>query len=349
MPAVLVVDDSAFVRMVFGERWRARGWRVETARDGAEALRLARLSAPDLITMDVEMPGLSGVETVRALRADGFSGRIIMVSGRTVAGAQVTLDALEAGADDFVAKPGHPGEIAGVLDILQEKFHALTAPPLPVGRPAGPAEAPIRTTDFEGLVLAASTGGPKALATLLEGAPRPRVRVAIVQHMPPGFTGPFAERLTRIAGWPVVEVPPDGRPVPFQAGQAVLAPGGRHLRLSAGRAWAEGGPRRHGVIPSADVTIEDASAVLGRRLAVVVLTGMGDDGSTPTAQAHRRGATVVVEAPETAVVWGMPGAVVARGGADAVWPLTRIRAWLRRVLAGGTAGGAHEPGSGPVF
>ncbi|MCL8207521.1 MAG: response regulator [Actinomycetia bacterium] len=337
MPEVLVVDDSAFVRMVFGERWRARGYRVRTARDGTEALRLVQERAPDLVTMDVEMPGLSGVETVRALRAAGFAGRIIMVSGRTVAGARVTLEALEAGADDFVPKPGHPGEIARVLDVLQEKFRALTERVRPDARPVG-SSGRVRTRDFDGVVVVASTGGPKALATLLADTPRPRLWLAIVQHMPAGFTKPFAERLSRLAGWPVVEVPPDGRPVALAAGQAVLAPGGRHLRLTTARAWAEDGPRRHGVIPSADVTIQDALAAMGPRLAVVVLTGMGEDGAGPAAEARRAGATVVAEAAETAVVWGMPGAVVARGGADAVWPLARIRAWLREVLAGGTAG-----------
>jgi two-component system chemotaxis response regulator CheB len=350
MASVLVVDDSAFVRVAFQHQWVQRGWRVVAVRDGEQALTTWRDVRPDLITLDVEMPGLSGLETLTALRAAGYGGPLIMVSSQTRSGAQVTLEALEHGADDFVPKPDAPARIGDTIDTLIARFHALVSDRAlgngamaAVPRSEGPS---LDGTHLRGLVLIASTGGPKALTTLLRGAPPPRMPVAVVQHMPAGFTGPFAERLSRLAGWPVTEVPPDGRPIAWPEEGAVLATGGRHLRLAPGRAWAVEGPRRHGVAPSADITLTDAVSMWGERLGIVVLTGMGDDGAAVAADAHRRGALVIAEAPSSAVVWGMPRAVVEAGAADAVWPLQRIRSWLTTVWGGGERHRA-EPRTNP--
>ncbi|PSR31966.1 MAG: hypothetical protein C7B46_16470 [Sulfobacillus benefaciens] len=192
-----------------------------------------------------------------------------------------------------------------------------------------------RHDTLQAIVIGASTGGPRALATVL-GALRapPRIPLLIVQHMPAGFTASFAERLTVQLGFRVQEVPPDGMPIPLRSSSVVLATGGRHLRVSAHRCWSEPGPRMHGVIPAVDVTLLDAVEAFGSHLGVVILTGMGEDGCRGAIQAHQRGAWVVAEAQDTAVVWGMPGAVAGAGAADAIWPLTRIGRWLHDSVTG---------------
>ncbi|MBX5467925.1 MAG: response regulator [Firmicutes bacterium] len=331
MPTVLLVDDSALARVLLQQRFRRRGWRVAWAGSGSEALARWADVAPDLITMDVEMPGMNGVETVRRLREAGYHKPLVMLSGFTRTGAEVTVEALAAGADDFVLKPAEVGELDQTVDTLVQKWVALSRRPPAASTPKAACDL-----SAEGVALwclAASTGGPRALAELCQAAPEPPAPVVMVQHMPAGFTGPFSQRLTRLAGWPVVEVPSDGRPRSLWEAPAWLAAGGRHLRLNRRELWTELGPRRHGVIPAADVTLEDAAQAFGPRLGVVVLTGMGEDGAAGAKQARQAGARVVVEAPETAVVWGMPRAVVEAGAAEAVWPLGRIRTWLHRAWA----------------
>ncbi|MCL6645985.1 MAG: response regulator [Dehalococcoidia bacterium] len=339
MPSVLLVDDSVLARVLLQQRFRRHGWQVKWARDGMEALGQWQDEVPDLITMDVEMPRLGGVEAVRRLRQEGYRGPLIMLSSYTRSGAEITLEALAAGADDFVLKPSSPGELDEAVERLVEKWEALARvhPALPeAGDQAGSSGAldPSRVRCW---CLVASTGGPRALTELFRGAPKPPVPVVVVQHMPPGFTQAFSQRLSREAGFEVREVTADGPPCGLDEAPAWLAPGGRHLRMTASTVWAEVGPRRHGVIPAADVTLEDAVGAFGGNLGVLVLTGMGEDGAEGARQAHRKGAIVIAEDPSTAVVWGMPRAVVESGAADVVWPLPTIRRWLHaawRVPAG---------------
>jgi two-component system chemotaxis response regulator CheB len=326
-----LVDDSAFARLTFLRQWVARGWRVEAASDSSEALRLWPSLHPDLVTMDVEMPGLDGIRTVETMRRSGYRGPVIMVSGQR--GAETVLHALAMGADDFVVKPSRPGAISAVVDDILARWRAIAG-----RRPtaADPVLSHDRwsTAGIGAFCIIASTGGPKALAQLFSGAPRPHAPVVIVQHMPEGFTQSLSLRLSHLAGWPILEVPPDGSEVSWDAAPAFLAPGGRHLRLSEEGLRATEGPRIHGVIPAADITLKDAARVFGRRLAVIVLTGMGEDGAEAARIAHQKGARVVAESSETAVVWGMPGAAVRAGAADRVWSLDRIRIWLHQAMQG---------------
>ncbi|MGC8487894.1 MAG: chemotaxis protein CheB [Clostridia bacterium] len=331
--SVLLVDDSAFVRMMYQERWLRHGWRVLAAHDGPQALARWRDFDPDLITLDVTMPGMNGVEVAAALRQAGYGGVLVMLSAATTAGAQITFAALAAGANDFVSKPQCYDDIDAAVDLVLQKYAAIRSSRHPITSSSRSAPAAIRRP-LRGLCLAASTGGPQTLADLLEGLPPPAFPVMIVQHMPAGFTAPFAARLARLTGWRIQEAPPDGTRVPWRSVDAVIAAGGRHLRVSATEAWSVTGERLHGVIPSVDVTVRDAVKVWGARFCIVVLTGMGDDGALEIRDAHTAQALVVAESPETAVVYGMPRAVVEGGAADVVWPLPDIRRWLAQSLPG---------------
>lgn len=334
---VFIVDDSSFFRYQLGARLSRRGWTVvQSVGSGEEALALVPTLGPDLVMMDVVMPGIGGIEAVRALRQK-WSGPIMMMSAYSA--AKATFEALEAGANDFIAKPSREQSLETMVNEIIDRFSGL------VGHKASPVLSPsrqigrdeLRTTGFRALVIGASTGGPRALATLMDGlTAAPTIPIFIVQHMPGGFTQSFARRLTDHLGHPVEESPPDGRAISLQKGLVVLATGGKHLRISSRQCWSESGERIHGVIPCVDVTLFDAVEVFGRDLGVVILSGMGEDGAQGSAEAHARGATVIAEAEETALVWGMPRAVAESGSANAVWPLERIGLWLNQVVAHGS-------------
>lgn len=332
---VVIVDDSPFFRYQLAVRLNRRGWRVAASlTSGEEAVRQIPDIRPDLVLMDVVMPGLGGLEAVRQLRGR-FAGPIVMLSAYSDRGIRDTWKALDAGANDFLAKPSHDQPLDDLVDQIAARLRALTHV-----RPAAVVEplrkSAIRTEGISAIVVAASTGGPKAIAALFEEIPyRNRMPIFIVQHMPAGFTHSFAERLAHLSGIPVIEAPADGSPIPLRDAPIVVAAGGRHLRIAANACWTEEGERRHGVIPSADITLLDAAAVFGSRLTAVVLTGMGEDGAEGAHATRTHGGQVIVESQESALVWGMPGTVARNGDADAIWTLLDIRSWLRRVTLNG--------------
>ncbi len=329
---VAIVDDSTFFRYQLRTRLTARGWRVVASlASGEEALSQVPLINPDLVMMDVIMPGMGGMAAVRELRKT-WTGTIFMMSAHTEQGVRATWGAIDAGADDFLAKPDVDRTLDDMVDQLMARFHPRV-PSRPKLAPASRTAPDLRSRGLRALVIGASTGGPKALSYLfetLEGTPQ--IPILIVQHMPGGFTRSFAERLGDLLGSPVVEAPPDGTPVALSGAPIVVAAGGKHLRVSASSCWCEAGERRHGVIPSVDVTLLDAVKVFGGNLGVLILTGMGEDGAEGSLKAHQQGATVVVESPDSALVWGMPGAAAGVGAADAVWPLAEIAAWVQGVM-----------------
>jgi two-component system chemotaxis response regulator CheB len=330
MPTVLIVDDSAFARLVLAEGWRGLGWVPVAAESGHRARALLSAVRPDLVTMDVEMPEMDGVEATALLRGSGYGGPILMLSGATARQARITLEALAAGADDFVEKPSDGPGLARVVEDLQGRWRALTDGQRPSLLPT--PEEEVRTGPLEAVCVVASTGGPLAVGELLTDLPRGALPVVVVQHMPQGFTAAFAQRLARLSGRRVVEAPDDGRLLPWGEAEVLVAPGGRHLRLTSAGAFSEEGPRHHGVAPAADVTLADAALLFGNRLGVVVLTGIGSDGAAGARAAHDRGAVVLAESPETAAVWGMPRAALLAGAVDAVWGLPHLREWLRAAL-----------------
>jgi two-component system chemotaxis response regulator CheB len=274
------------------------------------------------------MPGLDGLGVLRALKAQG--GRsipVVVVSAFSPAAGARAVDALAEGAFDLVSKPSGGDEFEAFRDSLNAKIKlAVSSGRHRLRNQDGPIHirrSPRSTKVARAVLIATSTGGPRALAALLPQLP-PRLGVGtlIVQHMPAGFTGSLAARLDQASGLGVREAT-DGETL--DPGTALLAPGGRHLRLSErGRTRLTDDPAVGGLRPRADLLIEDAARVYGDRLLLVVLTGMGNDGLRGAAEVRRRGGHILAEAEDTCTVYGMPRAIVQGGLADEVLALDRL-------------------------
>ncbi len=332
MPVVMIVDDSAYVRFVLKDRFRRRGWEAVGIANGEAAVaELSRL-LPDLVTMDVLMPNMDGIETVRAMRAL-WNGPVIMVSTQTQGGQDLTWRALEAGASDFVGKPSPQEPLDHVITQIIEKYEALRRPFNGKNLHAVPRKSATRAPRPKAVVIGASTGGPKAIGQVLRHFKAPwYVPVVLVQHMPPNFTASLASRLSQIVGQPVRESPLAPETWGWDPQQIILARGGYHLRLNEGGVWSEPGPRVHGVIPAIDVTALDAVRTFGNAVCLTILTGMGEDGAEAAYQCHQAGGQVVVQDPATAVVWGMPQAALNKTAGDLVAGLDEIGGWLNEVI-----------------
>ena len=332
---VLIVDDSATIRSVLSATLAADpDLRVAgTAINGQVALASIAASPPDLVLLDVEMPVLDGISTLREIRRLQPKLPVLMFSSLTERGSKATLDALLAGANDYVAKPS--GQTADELaarirtDVIG-KIKAL----VPRGGPAARAAPPVavRTPTFDrrepirSIVIAVSTGGPSALAEVLPAfVATARVPVLIVQHMPAFFTAQLAERLSRICNASVREAQAgeDIRP-----GVILLAPGGRHLEITgdstAPRVRLTDDEPENSCRPSADVLFRSAARVWGAGTLGLVLTGMGRDGLQGSRQIVEAGGAVIAQDEFTSVVWGMPGELVRAGLADAILPLSQV-------------------------
>lgn len=336
---VLVVDDSAFMRIAVKRTLESHP-KIEVigqAKDGADAVAKVAELQPDVVTMDFNMPRMNGVEAVRAIFAKK-PVPILMLSAHTQEGAQETLDALAAGAVDFIPKPD--GEVStdlsGVKDELFRKIRAASRSrpraPAPAGsdvRPVAPkaASATRKARPTSGrekvVLLAVSTGGPAALEKVVPRLPADYpASVLIVQHMPRAFTKALAKRLDGISALDVREAAAGDELAP---GQVLIAPGDQHVVFdSVGRLRLNDGPPVHGCRPSADVTLQAASRLLGARLSVIVMTGMGKDGAIGSQAAKAAGARIFAQDKESSIVWGMPKAVVDMGLAEAQLPLEKI-------------------------
>jgi two-component system chemotaxis response regulator CheB len=334
---VLIVDDSAFMRRLTTQIIEASGEFVVagTARDGYDALAQVHALAPDLVTLDVDMPQLDGLQTLGYIMSETPRPVVMLSAGVTATGQEATLRALELGAVDFVLKPS--GSIS--LDLESISARLIDALRAAVGaNPAGlrmlPRTASARRTDEGGrceratqaVLIAASTGGPRALAAIMPQLPRDlAAAVLIVQHMPAGFTKSLARRLDALAPMSVVEAE-HGAPV--LPGHVYLAPGGLHMTVrhdGAGPAIAlDESPPVWGVRPAADPLFHSAAEVFGASAVAVVLTGMGRDGAEGTRRIRQAGGRAVVQDRESATIFGMPQATLQRAGADHVAPLSDI-------------------------
>ncbi|HYJ75042.1 MAG TPA: chemotaxis response regulator protein-glutamate methylesterase [Kineosporiaceae bacterium] len=344
---VLVVDDSLVIRRLVVD---ALGSDpdievVGQAPNGKVALEKVAALKPDAVTMDIEMPEMNGIEAVRALRRTHPRLPVVMFSTLTERGAAATLDALAAGASDYVTKPSNVGSFAdsqrNVREQLILKLKALTAsrrasgaaaPVTPPPRPAAPRRP--RAGAFGVLAIGCSTGGPDALATLLPALPADLpVPVVVVQHMPPVFTRLLANRLDGQSRLTVTEAQHGDAVVP---GRVLIAPGGFHLvvRRSGPAVVAEltEDPPENFCRPAVDVLFRSVAAVYGDRTLAAVLTGMGRDGERGAKAVHDAGGEVYVQDDATSVVWGMPGAVAGAGLADKILPLPQIGPALATAL-----------------
>ncbi len=342
---VLVVDDSGFFRRRLTEILEADPALrvVGGAANGRQALEMVERLQPDVVTMDVEMPVMDGVAAVRRLMAS-HPLPILMFSSLTQAGAQATLDALDAGAADFLPKQfeGIATDRESAKRALRDKVRALgrrgkglagTAPVAVAGSARVPA-SPLRRADVPGIVaVAASTGGPVALQQVLQALPSDfPVPVVVVQHMPAGFTAAFAQRLDEACQVRVKEAEPGDI---LRPAIVYVAPGGRQLEIEAYGSRrririSEGPPQVH-YRPCADITLDSIASLYGRRALAVVLTGMGADGAEGARRLHARGARVWAQDEASSLIYGMPRAVAATGAADRVLPLAEIGPALARA------------------
>jgi two-component system chemotaxis response regulator CheB len=349
---VLVVDDSAFMRKALAHMLDSDSeiQVVGTARDGEDALRRVAELDPDLVTLDVEMPRMDGLEALRRIMATA-PRPVLMVSSLTEAGGDVTLRALDEGALDYVPK-GIGGSLLDITQIenaLCEKVKVLArrhgrARPHPglaqaaAAPPLGPRSAPAASRSLgpaRYVAVGASTGGPPALqkffAGLPAGFPAP---VVVVQHMPKAFTGPFARRLDGLGPLAVKEAESGDR---LEAGKAFIAPGGSHLVVQRQgtqlvlRVTDQPSDTLHK--PSVDVTFRSFAESVGRATLAVILTGMGSDGLAGVRALKALGANAIAQEASSCVVYGMPRAVVEAGLADAVLPIEAIAG-----AVGGAAG-----------
>lgn len=346
---VLVVDDSAFMRKLVSEIVESTGefTVVGTARDGQDALAQVRTLQPELVTLDVDMPGLDGLAALEFLMRDYPRPVVMLSAGGSDGGTDATLRALERGAVDFVRKPS--GSISLDLEIVAEQLlQALraavtvrvTAHPVlacgsvPAPHRSVPALLPLAGAPSRVVCIAASTGGPAALAQLLPALPAwPDTAVLIVQHMPPGFTNSFARRLDATSALTVHEAA-DG--VPLRAGHAYIAPGGRHLRVQgpreAPRLVLGNDPSQWGVRPAADPLFESVAQLFGAHVVGMVLTGMGRDGASGLRAIRTAGGRGIVQDEASSIVPGMPDAARRAAGTDAVASLNDLPAVLMAQL-----------------
>jgi two-component system, chemotaxis family, protein-glutamate methylesterase/glutaminase len=347
---ILIVDDSAVVRRVLGDGLEPDPSLevVGTAANGRIALSKIPQVNPDLITLDVEMPQMNGLETLVEIRKAYPKLPVIMFSTLTERGAATTLDALAMGASDYVTKPSNTGSLDATLSHIREqlipRIKALCAkrpgerarlrPSTPAVQSSTvrPAREPSRV---DVLAIGASTGGPNALAELLPAIPEDfPVPVIIVQHMPPLFTRLLADRLNSQSSLTIQEGTPGAI---LKPGEAWIAPGDFHMTVerqgTAVRLAMSQNPPENSCRPAVDPMFRSVAKTFGPNVLGVVLTGMGSDGVIGAQHIRERGGQILVQDEASSVVWGMPGQVSAAGLADGTYPLGQIAGEIVRRVA----------------
>jgi two-component system, chemotaxis family, protein-glutamate methylesterase/glutaminase len=343
---VLVVDDSVVIRKVLCDTLSTDPDLevVGSASDGRIALAKIEQLKPDLVTLDIEMPVMDGLETLKELRKAHPKLPVIMFSTLTGRGASATLDALSLGASDYATKPSNTGSAGMAIEAIRAelipKIRALCPvsstklKTLPPPRPAVQVR-PRSKQPIEIVAIGTSTGGPNALAEVLPRIPKDiPVPIVVVQHMPPIFTRLLAERLASQSEIPVAE---GSAGVDLTPGSAWIAPGNFHMIVSrAGlscRLNLNQNAPEHSCRPAVDPLFRSVAEVFRANVLAVVMTGMGSDGVLGSQRIREAGGEVIIQDEPSSVVWGMPGLVYAAGQADAVYPLDALAPEItRRVL-----------------
>ena len=351
---VIVVDDSALVRSLLSEIInRQRDMEcIGTANDPLVAREMIRELNPDVITLDVEMPRMDGIDFLgRLMRLRPMP--VVMISTLTERGAEVTMKALELGAIDFVAKP-RVGLASGLNDLaaqIVDKIRVAAVAQVrraperdaaPAGGGAAHASAPAaallgRLSTEKLICIGASTGGTEAIKEVLVQMPADSPAIVITQHMPPGFTTSFAARLNGLCQITVKEAVNGERILP---GHAYIAPGGTQFHVARSGAnyvaVVDDGPPVNRHKPSVEVLFKSAAAVVGRNAFGIMLTGMGNDGAAAMREMKDAGSYNYVQDEATCIVFGMPREAIAHGAADEVLPLGQIAPALITRLRGAT-------------
>lgn len=344
MIRVFVVDDSTFVRKAIVKvLHRDPDLRVVgEAASGAEALRTIASANPDVVTLDLAMPGLDGLQALRGLLAWRSDLPVLMLSAHTHEGAAATIEALAIGAVDFVDKSAF-----SVLDLDSLGRQLVERIKFWGHRPAGARttrtpsvptldapDVPASLSQCDLCVIGTSTGGPPALQYIFERLPAAfPMPVAIVQHMPLGFTKPFADRLNTMCRLTVREARNGDSLVP---GRVLVAPAGQHLVVAGDRTVSlQSEPGNSAHTPSVDVLMRSAACAWPGRVLGILLTGMGDDGAVGMAAIRAAGGVTLGESEASCVVYGMPRAARRLGAVEYERPLTEITSWLASVESAG--------------
>lgn len=343
---VLVVDDAVVIRKILTDVLSADSEIevVGTAANGKIALQKIPQVNPDIITLDVEMPELNGLDTIPLIRKDYPKLPIIMFSTLTERGGQATFEALSRGATDYVTKPANVGSVTNAKETVKaellKKIKNLVPttcskvkPPEAKTITSLPKQSEVKVSKFKGnskpiqmVVIGVSTGGPNALAQVIPALPENlSVPVMIVQHMPPMFTRILAERLDAQSPLRVIEAT---AAMKIEAGTVYIAPGDFHLEAISGigglRTKLHQGQQENSCRPAVDVLFRSVVPLFGGGILGIVLTGMGQDGLNGCRHIKEAGGAVMVQDQASSVVWGMPGYVAEAGLADAILPLNQI-------------------------
>ena len=341
---VLIVDDSAFMRMVIKDIIdKQPDMRVVgMARDGMEAVEKIGQIKPDVITLDVEMPRLNGLEALKVIMKKTPT-RVIMVSSLTSKDAEITIECLENGALDFIQKPAGSTSwtfrqveselVEKIRNVMKIGVNSLEIKQIPVKKPSRPF---ISAVGDKILLVASSTGGPRSLDTVIPHLPSNiNLPVIVVQHMPAGFTKSLADRLDKISEVSVKEAQEGDL---LEKNTVYIAPGNYHLGLKKDgprvKLFLDDSEKINNVRPAADFTFDLAAEIYKNNIIGVVLTGMGRDGAKGAFKIKHYGGKVIAESQETCVVYGMPKAVVEEGYADYILPNYKISEKITDILEG---------------
>lgn len=328
----LVVDDSAFMRKIISDILKTNPQisEVQTAHNGQDALKKFVEFHPDVITLDVEMPIMNGIETLQEILKIK-KVPVIMCSSLTKAGAEITIKALELGAFDFIEKPGTvSGDKIKTLekDILNKISVAISSKMSSIKRVEPQIHSNFTNISFSGkkpklLIIGSSTGGPQALKEVVPYLPENiPANILIVQHMPEKFTEMFAQRLDKMSKISVKEAREGDV---LTKGHALLAPGNYHMQVSdKGTISLNQQPQVLGVRPAVDITLASVAQLYKQDVICVILTGMGHDGTQGASVVKKFGGYCIAEHESTCVVYGMPKSVITAGYADEIVPIHKV-------------------------
>lgn len=341
---VLTVEDSTLIRLIINNTIRDMDGveLIGTAENGAVAIEKIKELKPDIVTLDVVMPVMDGLETLKILRK--FTDvPVIMLSG--ISDRQTTIEALENGAQDFLTKPEsitrNKEEFTNDLEARIKALSGTQQPAKQSPKPLNKKEVKLIKRDrksvkkeIDAIVIGASTGGPKMLTELIKTLPEDlAIPIFIVQHMPAGFTASFAKRLDALSDVSVVEAE-DGMRV--EKGMVYVAPGGMHMVINRNRIQLLDTPKVHGVKPAIDPMFESAIDVYGENILAVILTGMGRDGAEGCVSVKNAGGYVIVQDEESCVVYGMPKSAVETGAVDEILSIYDIIVEINEQIEGYT-------------
>jgi two-component system, chemotaxis family, protein-glutamate methylesterase/glutaminase len=337
MIRVLIVDDSLFIRTILRDLLKDSPEIeiVGTAVNGIDALAKIADLKPDVVTLDIEMPRMNGLEVLEALRKERVRPKVIVLSTLTSRQADMTHRALRLGADDFMLKPRDVPNVRGIERELIQKIKNL------VSLPAVVRSSEVQKGKADAVVLiGSSAGGPPMLDSLLSALPADLpAAVVVTQHMPEGFTASLAERLNRVSPLPVRETANGDT---LQTGTVLIAKAGYHTVISgvyagaqktAGRVVHSTAPPLHAVRPAVDMTFTSAARVFGPRTVSVILSGMGSDGGEGMLALKNAGGSTMVCAEEDCLVYGMARSALARNCVDRVVPLKNLASEIARAVS----------------